>query len=225
MARTRSQAAKSVEEKKPTKIKFDDADVSVGDEYHTAEESDEPVDKLADEPMEEEDEDEDDSDEAPEEESVSQAKNELLVKQKEEQKAIEAAKKAERERRKQRDLHNKQQQDLKKSKRLNDEDLPEFLPDDITNIISEKEEDTPLEKEAKHLKLDLDDEDESEIRRLVKERKLKKVRDLKKLTVKKGPVRVQVQNFNSRIASVPKASKNVVNSKEKWLKRKALAKK
>lgn len=225
MARTRSQAAKSVEEKKPTKIKFDDADVSVGDEYHTAEESDEPADKLRVEPVEEGDEGEEDSDDAPEEESVSQAKNEVLVKQREEQKAIEAAKKAERERRKQRDLYNKQQQESKKSKRFNDEDLPEFLPDDITNIISEKEEGTSLEKEAKHLKLDLDDEDESEISRLIKERKLKKARHGKNLTVKKGPVRVQVQNFNSRIASVPKASKTVVSSKEKWLKRKALAKK
>lgn len=207
----------------PKKMKFLDNDADVNDiEYHTAEE-DEPNQSAG---SQDSDSDSDsDSDEAPEEESTSGIRNEILAKQKEDLKSQQELKKLEKERRRQQNVYNQQQQLLKKNKKQ--DELPEYLPEDIFESISDNEagESEPI-KPAKHLKLqDFEKLDEMEIRKKIKESKLKELKKSKKLSIKKGPVHVKVQLFNLDKKVVPKFENKVVNTRNKWLKRKSLGKK
>ncbi|CUM56225.1 uncharacterized protein AC631_03651 [Debaryomyces fabryi] len=223
MVVTRSRLnAKAGDGATPKKIKFLDNDAEVNDiEYHTAEEE---------EPNQSADSDESDSgsdsDEAPEEESTTGIKNEIIAKQKEDLKKQQELKKLEKERRRQQTLYNQQQQQLKKNKKQEDE-LPEFLPEDIFESISDNEaEDSEPIIPSKHLKLqDFEKLDEMEIRRQIKQSKLKDLKKSKKLSIKKGPVHVKVQQFNLDKKVVPKFENKVVNTRNKWLKRKSLGKK
>lgn len=207
----------------PKKMKFLDNDADVNDiEYHTAEE-DEPNQSAG---SQDSDSDSDsDSDEAPEEESTSGIRNEILAKQKEDLKSQQELKKLEKERRRQQNVYNQQQQLLKKNKKQ--DELPEYLPEDIFESISDNEagESEPIIP-AKHLKLqDFEKLDEMEIRKKIKESKLKELKKSKKLSIKKGPVHVKVQLFNLDKKVVPKFENKVVNTRNKWLKRKSLGKK
>lgn len=207
----------------PKKMKFLDNDADVNDiEYHTAEEDE--LNQSAGSQDSDSDSDSD-SDEAPEEESTSGIRNEILAKQKEDLKSQQELKKLEKERRRQQNVYNQQQQLLKKNKKQ--DELPEYLPEDIFESISDNEagESEPIIP-AKHLKLqDFEKLDEMEIRKKIKESKLKELKKSKKLSIKKGPVHVKVQLFNLDKKVVPKFENKVVNTRNKWLKRKSLGKK
>lgn len=208
----------------PKKMKFLDNDADVNDmEYHTAEEDE--LNQSAGSQDSDSDSDSD-SDEAPEEESTSGIRNEILAKQKEDLKSQQELKKLEKERRRQQNVYNQQQQLLKKNKKQEDK-LPEYLPEDIFESISDNEtgESEPIIP-SKHLKLqDFEKLDEMEIRKKIKESKLKELKKSKKLSIKKGPVHVKVQLFNLDKKVVPKFENKVVNTRNKWLKRKSLGKK
>ncbi|CAH2353595.1 bud site selection protein 21 [[Candida] railenensis] len=240
MVVTRSVKAKpsiSVDAPKPKKIKFSD-DSFNDTEFLTADEAGE---KIKDDEVEGEgeysDSDSDsDSDEAPEEESTSQAK-ELIIKRQKEQKELELVqKREEKERRRKQDLLHSEQQKLKKQEqetKAEDGELPDFLPEDIFDSIDQEEEqdDEDIEQstKGKHLKLsDFEDMDKRELAKQIKEEKLRQLKLKKRLSIKKGPVHVNVTSAAARQINkklVPVAESKVVNSRSKWLKRKSLGKK
>lgn len=128
-------------------------------------------------------------------------------------------------------MHREQQQKKKESTKIQ-EDLPEFLPEDIFDDIEEEEEEQEQEIAAakgKHLKLqDFEEFDKRALAKQIKEEKLKQLKLRKKLIVKRGPVHVKVTSISSQQVNkklVPVAENKIVNSRNKWLKRKSLGKK
>jgi U3 small nucleolar RNA-associated protein 16 len=215
--------------KDAVKIKFNEDGENPEGEFHTADEgedSGEPSKEIAEDEEDEDDEDsqgndsesDSDSDDAPEEESTAGARKEVLKKQQEQIEIQQEKKKAEREKRKRQDEYNKQQKQSKKPK-VDVEQLPEFLPEELIESLETEEHQTPKNT---HIRLDI--EDEKELRRQAKLEKLANIKKLKSASVKMGPVNVKVQSFNSK-KTVPKAESKIVNSREKWLKRKSLNKK
>ncbi|CAK7913338.1 bud site selection protein 21 [[Candida] anglica] len=212
----------------PKKIKFSDEDVTKDVEYHTADENEQ---KASED--ESEDEESESDDEAPEEESTSSAKISMLKQQKEKARLEQEQKKAEKERRRKQDnLHAEQQRIKKQNEASTPAALPEYLPEDIFDAIendSEEEELSVAQQQAKHLKLeDFEELDKKELAKQLKEEKLRRLKLQKKLIVKKGPVHVKVASSAIRQVNkklVPKAESKIVNSRNKWLKRKSLGKK
>lgn len=218
---------KQKDTKTPTKIKFlDEEDVTIDGEYFTADEEAIGQDTILEEEEEDDDSDSDsDSDDAPEEESTTTTKQSILNKQKQQFQLEQEQKRIEREKRRKLDLQNKEQQDSKKSKKQQKiEELPEFLPTDILESDNEEEANKKIETvKPKHYKLS--DLDEIEARKQLKIQKLKDLKNKKTTLVKKGPVSVQVQSFNSNKKVVPKAENKVLDTREQWLQRKSLRRK
>lgn len=178
--------------------------ITFGDDYEA------PAEVLQPTVAVEESELEDDSDDAPEEESVSQAKQDLINKEKAVKEAEAEKRRVEREKRRQQDLHNKQQQQHKKTK-VAEPEIPDLLPTDVIEAAHQQEEIKPIHKKVQEFDLELK-----------KQMNLEKLKRLKtKAAIKKGPVHVKVLKANK---GVPKAESQI-NSKDKWLKRKALNKK
>lgn len=194
-------------------------------EYHTAEEQEDEQDRSEPESESEAESGSDsDSDDAPIEESTTGINESILAKQKRELKAKQELKELEKEKRRQQNVHNQKQQLFKKGKKPLQEDLPEYLPEDLIESLDDIPE-PELITPSKHLKLsDFDEYDENEIRRKIKESKLKEIKKNKKLSIKRGPVHVKVLQFDSKKV-VPKSENKIVNARNKWLKRKTLGKK
>lgn len=178
-----------------------------------------------------------DSDDAPEEESTSTAKQQAVRRQEEEKKRQLALQKAEKERRRVIDERNKLQKQQKKKnseKTLGDaknQELPEFLPEDIELFIKQSAPVVPT-KPNRHIRLEDEDQDldgaelESSMQRKRKlEQKLKELKNRKRISVKKGPVYVQTQTFGLARKVVPKAESKIVKNKAKWLNRKSINRK
>ncbi|CUM64693.1 uncharacterized protein PRCAT00002302001 [Priceomyces carsonii] len=167
-----------------------------------------------------------DSDEAPEEESTTTTREQVIAKQKEESQRQTELKQLEKEKRRKRDEQYRQQQEEKKKKEQEkSEALPQFLPDDVFETLNDS---IASDQERKmHLTLsDFEKLDQKLLNSQLKEEKLRKIRNSKKQSIKKGPVNVAVHSFNtSGKIKVPPAESKVTNSKNKWLKRKALNKK
>lgn len=163
-----------------------------------------------------------DSDDAPEEESTSTSRQAIIEQQKEAFKIRQEKNRQERERRRQLDLQNKQQQEeaRKTKKDRVQEEMPEYLP---TDLLESDDEETTTKIQPKHIKLDK--EDEKEIRKQMLMKKLGERKKERQSSIKKGPVNVQVQTFNSKKKVVPVAENKIINSREQWLKRKSLGKK
>lgn len=202
------------------KIKFLEDDFAGNDGRHTVEEEDV---KSQSEDIESNSDSEDDLDDAPEEESTSTAKQSIIERERKQRELEQKAREADREKRREKDLQNQLQQQSKKQKKLarkeDEEELPEFLPEDIFE---------PVESQpsGKHLKAEeLDEIDQKLMRQKMKEEKLKSIKNSKKLSIKKGPINVQVQSFNINKKVVPRAEAKIVDAREKWLKRKSLNKK
>lgn len=214
MARTRSGGRSDIT---PKKIVFLEDGENPEGEFHTADE-----DSIINNQDDEQDSEpsDDDSDEAPEEESTSISKKTIIQKQEEAKKLLQEEKRIQREKRKQLQEHNQQQQELKKIKLKSSipEELPDYLPEDILESYHQEIEEKP---QNTHIRLDVEDEKE-----LKRQAKLKKLADLKKsknIAINKGPVYVQVQSITNKKV-VPRAETKVINSREKWLKRKSLNK-
>lgn len=176
------------------------------------------------EDVEEEDEDDSDSDEAPEEESTLKAKEELLVKQKEQAKLEKQLRDQEREKRKQRDLQFKQQQDAKRERirqLAEAEELPDLLPEEV--LESDDDDETPVG--GKHKRAEDLEQEHAAMRKKMKLEKLRQLKAQRQSAVKKGPVHVQVQRFGSSKNRVPAAEASVLESKNSWLQRASLNKK
>lgn len=214
------------------KIKFDDDGEGGDDIIETSEVIN--VNSESDKPTEDPSDSESDSDEAPEEEATGKAKQELLRKEAKKREVEAEKKRQERERRKQQNLYNQQQQQEKKLKQLEREqqqkqqqpELPDLLPEDILSSINESDmgsKDFESKSTSKHIRLD-DPELTNELKKQLKIEKLKQLKAANKSSVKKGPVHVKVLS-NSKLGKVPPKADKIINSRDKWLKRKSLNKK
>lgn len=171
--------------------------------------------------IEENDGSEDSDSDAPEEESTSRTKSSIVAQQKEALRLQKEEKLRQREKRKEQALQNRAQQD-KKRQRIQEHELPEFLPEDLFEDEAKEEEDEPvLVPPRTHLRLE---ELDSAARREAKMEKLRALRNAKNTVVKRGPVHVQVGSFGGR-KSVPVAEDKIVGMRDQWLNREALNKK
>lgn len=208
--------------KQPIKKKFTDDDFSDEEKVSPLSPVQPEDDYLSEE--EEEEDDDDDSDDAPEEESTSKARSDILSEQKRLQQVEAELKKQEREKRKALDLRNTQQQQMKKSKQKSNPstapiELPEFLPDDITSIINQPVE----ELKPRHIRLDEIEASPKLDKKSLLEEKLRLLKAKKKVAIKKGPVHVKIQSFNSKV--VPRSESKIVKNRDKWLHRKSVNRK
>lgn len=201
------------------KIKFtEDGDLPENVEVFSVESTKEPEEAPQ---VSNDSESDSDSDEAPEAESLSTSKQALLEKQKNEAKLQQDLRKQERERRKQRDLQFKQQQEAKKEKikqLAEAEELPDLLPEEAF------ESDSEGPTARKHLRAEDLEKEHAEIRKKMKLEKLRMLKEQRKLALKRGPVVVQVQSFNSK-KQVPRAEQSILDSKRAWLERASLGRK
>lgn len=209
--------------KQPIKKKFTDDDFS-DEEKVSPLLPVQPEDDYLSEEEEEDDDDDDDSDDAPEEESTSKARSDILSEQKRLQQVEAELKKQEREKRKALDLRNTQQQQMKKSKQKSNPstapiELPEFLPDDIASIINQPVE----ELKPRHIRLDEIEASQKLDKKSLLEEKLRLLKAKKKVAIKKGPVHVKIQSFNSKV--VPRSESKIVKNRDKWLHRKSVNRK
>ena len=171
---------------------------------------------------EEADDSDSDSDDAPEEESTSKARSEILLEQKKLQQAEAELKKQEREKRKALDLRNTQQQQLKKS-RQSPFELPEFLPDDVASIINQPAKALESNLKPRHIRLDDIEPSPKLDKKTLLEEKLRLLKAKKNVALKKGPVHVKIQSFNSKV--VPRSESKIVKNRDKWLHRKSVNRK
>ncbi|CUS24829.1 LAQU0S20e00804g1_1 [Lachancea quebecensis] len=191
-----------------------------------------------------------DEDEAPEEEGMAQARSSVQQRDRERQQAAAREQEALREKRRKQDLRFKQQQEQKRereekelearlkaqissrgaaeSSSTNDDDdmVPAELPENFFEELEEQESATITTK-PQHVNFnDIDDNYSQEIKEQLQKQKKKTLRQLRKTSMKRGPVKVNLLPPASNSKSLaPQQDTTVTNKREKWLKRKALARK
>lgn len=184
------------------------------------------------------DSDSESDDEAPEEEGMDNVKEEIKRKQMEAEALLKEEQRLLKEKRKKQNSIFAEQQAEKKSKKQQDlpeveseEDELEELPQEfLQNIDNETEEDKTT---SQHINFD-DMESQiglnpalvEEVKQQINKSKKKSLKNLRKTMAKKGPVTVQV--LSSEIASkvmAPKREVEVMSTRDRWLKRKALKRK
>lgn len=190
-----------------------------------------------------------DDDEAPEEEGMAQARSAVQQRDHERQQAAAREQEALREKRRKQDLRFKQQQEQKREREekelearlkaqvssrgaaesgsIQDDDMvPAELPENFFEELEEQESATITTK-PQHVNFnDIDDNYSQEIKQQLQKQKKKTLRQLRKTSMKRGPVKVNLlpPASNSK-ALAPQQDTTVTNKREKWLKRKALARK
>lgn len=184
------------------------------------------------------DSDSESDDEAPEEEGMDNVKEEIKRKQMETEALLKEEQRVLKEKRKKQNSIFKEQQAEKKSKKQQDmpeveseEDELEELPQEfLQNIDNEVNEDKTI---SQHINFD-DMESQmglnpalvEEVKQQINKSKKKSLKNLRKTMAKKGPVTVQV--LSSELASkvmAPKREIEVMSTRDRWLKRKALKRK
>ncbi|SCU85331.1 LAME_0D00958g1_1 [Lachancea meyersii CBS 8951] len=189
--------------------------------------------------------DEESEDEAPEEEGLSSSKSLVEKQELERQKAAEREEEVMREKRRKQNSRFTEQQHLKRQKQMqefeallkqreqaekqeDDEDaVPEELPENFFDNLDQQDAGQITTKPTHVNFNDLDDENYSaEIREELQKQKKKTLRQLRKTTVKRGPVKVRLLASMSTVKTLaPQKDNTVLNKKDKWLKRKALGRK
>lgn len=183
-------------------------------------------------------------DDAPEEEGLSAGKDEMEKQVKEREQAIKREQDLLKEKRRKQNLKFAEQQEQKRSreleeqkKRQTDEDLltateskelelPEELPDEFFDSLDEAE---PAFVAAKPTYVNFNEIDGNYAQEVVQELKKKKkktLQQLRKKTLKRGPVTVSLlSSLKDQKSLAPKKEDQVTRSKDKWLKRKSLKRK
>ncbi|KAG7194272.1 uncharacterized protein KQ657_004999 [Scheffersomyces spartinae] len=226
------------------KLKFnEDGELSPSEDYHTADEVPSQSEALGEEQVSESEsnsgsDSDSDSDDAPEEESTTGARKAVVLKQRAEAQRAQDLKNKEKEKRRQIDLRNKEQQELKRAKeqsqvqetqtleQYHGQALPDYLPEDMFDSLHDEEvgQDHVTKPKTKGTHKKFSD-DLKEMKRQLKMEKLKKLRMAKHETVRKGPVHVQVASFGGKSKTVPKLEVKILDTREKWLKRKSVNRK
>ncbi|QLQ81979.1 hypothetical protein HG537_0G02330 [Torulaspora globosa] len=168
-----------------------------------------------------------DDDEAPQEEGVASgiSKVEEEIKQREE--ALRREKQILKEKRRKADAKFKEQQVARASSLPPDEEVPEELPEEFFDKLEQQELEKPIEQMPKHINFnDISDRQyTSEIKRQLEKKKQKTLKRLRANTVKKGSFNVTLLSQDSMSAMAPKRESSVMNSKDKWLRRKSIKRK
>lgn len=171
-------------------------------------------------------------DEAPEEEGASTTKNEIEEKLKQNEEAKKHEQQLLREKRRKQNALFKEQQSLKKRKNDFEEDKDnsgdeplEELPEEFLQRVEESES-----SKSTHINFHDEIEDEEELqtiqREMTKKKKKNQLKNLRRETIKHGPVNVTLLAPSSQSRSMaPKKETKIINTKDKWLRRKALNKK
>ncbi|SCV06200.1 LANO_0H24300g1_1 [Lachancea nothofagi CBS 11611] len=190
------------------------------------------------------DEDSASDDEAPEEEGVSGAKTYVEKQESVRRKAAEREQELIKEKRRKQNQKFAEQQDQKRTKEMqefesqlklreldnvqgsDEESLPEELPEDFFENLDEQDTNQITTKPSHVNFNDIDENYTAEIKEELKKQKKKTLRQLRKTNVKRGPVRVNLlASVVTSRSSAPQKDGTVLNKKDKWLKRKSLARK
>lgn len=221
------------------------------DEFHTADEGDATNKQLNKKQDAEHESDADSSDEeAPEEENVSTAKDAVKNQIKEREEALMREETVAKEKRKKQQLKFKEQQEQKRQREsaeeqrrkmlefeerlkaqqesaLKEQELPEELSDDFFENL-EKHESTIITTKPKHINFNdiAENNYTEELKKQIEKQKKKTLNHLRKKSLKRGPVTVSLLTSMTETKSLaPKKETRIMNTKDKWLRRKAVHRK
>lgn len=171
-----------------------------------------------------------DDDDAPEEEGLSSGISKVEDEIRLREEAIRREKQELREKRRSADARFKEQQLLNGSKVKVDtpeieQELPEELSEEFFEKLDQKESSKPIEQVPKHINFNDITENEylPEIKKQLEKKKKNTLKKLRANTVKRGSFNVTVLNSEQSISTMaPKRESSIMNTKDKWLKRKAI---
>ncbi|SCU77544.1 LADA_0A01002g1_1 [Lachancea dasiensis] len=179
-------------------------------------------------------------DEAPEEEGVVDAKSQIEGRELERQRAAKKEQDLIKDKRRKQNLIFAKQQDEKRTKQFqdfellmkqrelengasSDEEIPEELPEGFFENLDEQASHQIATKPTHVNFNDIDENFTPEVKAELKKQKKKTLNKLRKTTLKRGPVTVNLlATMASSRSLAPKKDPVVLNKKDKWLKRKSL---
>lgn len=174
-----------------------------------------------------------DDDDAPQEEGLSNGVSKIEEEIKHREEALRRERQDLKEKRRKADARFKEQQLAKGAKAQSEapqveEELPEELPEDFFDKLDQEEAGKPIEQIPKHINFN-DITDKEYIPEIKKQLDKKKKNTLKKLranTVKRGSFNVTLLSQQDSMSSMaPKREATIMNTKDKWLKRKSIRRK
>lgn len=188
-------------------------------------------------------EDDDSDSDAPDEEDISSIKDKISNDQKQKDELLRKEKQYLKEkRRKQNNLFKQQQVEKRKKEDINKEklieseklnvetlslvsdSLPEELPETFFEQLSDKE--SKILTKPRHITFNDISEESSQIKQKMMKQRKKTLKQMRKITMKKGPVTLVVmRSLNENKILAPKKESYIINSKDKWLRRKAICRK
>ncbi|SCU83434.1 LAMI_0C03202g1_1 [Lachancea mirantina] len=176
-------------------------------------------------------------DEAPEEEGMAASETAAKTREELRQKSLEKEQEELKQRRRQQSQKFAEQQEQKRQREHQELaevgkptteqefqlDLPDELPDQFFENL-EQEQMTTVTQLPKHINFnDVDENLTQELKQELKIQKRKTLQRLRKQSLKRGPVIVNLLNSNTeRKTMAPKKAVQITQTKDKWLRRKAL---
>lgn len=178
------------------------------------------------------DSDDSDDDDAPEEEGLSVGKSSIEDEIRRREEVVKREQRELKERRRKNDAKFREQQQAKEAKTKSKEELPEEvpeeLPEDFFEKLDQQELARPMDEIPKHINFnDIDSEQYlPEIKKQLNKKRQNTLKRLRATTLKKGSFNVTLLDAsNSLSAMAPKREASIMNTKDKWLKRKAIKRK
>ncbi|CAB4256262.1 similar to Saccharomyces cerevisiae YOR078W BUD21 Component of small ribosomal subunit (SSU) processosome that contains U3 snoRNA [Maudiozyma barnettii] len=176
------------------------------------------------------DSDSDSDDQAPEEEGAAKTKEDIEKKLQVSEDAKKLEQQQLKEKRRKQNALFQEQQSVKKQKVVTSEDVIEpleELPAELLKEVEQTEAAKPTHisfNQDSGIDNDSDDSDvESTIRKEATKKRKNQLKDLRRKTIKKGPVSVTLLSSSSQTRSMaPKKEVQITSTKDKWLRRKTL---
>ncbi|QLL34862.1 hypothetical protein HG536_0H02370 [Torulaspora globosa] len=172
-------------------------------------------------------------DEAPQEEGLASGMTKVEEQFKQREEALRREKQVLKEKRRKADAKFKEQQ-LTKGNRAKsgslqpDEESPEELPEDFFDKLEQEEAEKPIEQMPKHINFNeiSDRQYTAEVKKQLEKKKQKTLKKLRANTVKRGSFNVSLLSHQDSMSSMaPKKEASIMNSKDKWLRRKSIRRK
>lgn len=170
----------------------------------------------------------DDEDEAPQEEGLSSGKSSIEDEIREREEALKREKQEVKQRRRKLDARFREQQLEKEAKAKDDQELPEELPGEFFEKLDEEVHEKPVEQIPKRINFnDIDTEQYlPEIKKQLEKKRTNTLKRLRATTVKRGLFNVTLLDDSQKLSAMaPKREAKIMNTKDKWLKRKAVKRK
>lgn len=167
-------------------------------------------------------------DEAPDEEGMSSARDSVEEEINRREAVLRKEQQMLKQKRRKNDAIFKEQQQSRKERAAEqvDEEELEELPEEFLSKLDEGG--SPIKSIPKHINFNEIDNQKyiPEIKKELHRRKTKTLKKLRATSVKKGPVKVALLSSSVSMTSMaPKRESAIMNSKDKWLRRKALKRK